>query len=309
MSIAVHQLTKHYGDQTAVDNISFGVATAGVTGFLGPNGAGKSTTMKILTGFLQPSAGSVRVCGVDVVAAPLKAKRLMGYLPESNALYADLYVREYLSFVGKLYKTPGLANRVATCVEMVGLQTEVTKKISQLSKGYKQRVGLAAALLHQPPVLILDEPTSGLDPNQIVEIRNLIKLLGQTQTVLLSTHIMQEVEAVCNHVVIINKGKLVANDTLQNLKRGAQAQALRVGFEEVLEPEWLWRLPGVEVVEKLDAHHWQLQGEAPADLRRQVLQWAGQQGLNITGMQVSGGSLEDIFRQLTTTEAPTATQS
>jgi ABC-2 type transport system ATP-binding protein len=217
MSIRVEGLTKIYGDQKAVDNISF-TAGAGVLGFLGPNGAGKSTTMKILTGFIPQTAGRAEVCGFDVAANPIEVKRNIGYLPESNALYADMYVKESLAFVADIHQLNSPAKRIAEVIEQTGLGQEQQKKISQLSKGYKQRVGLAQAIIHNPQVLILDEPTSGLDPNQLISIRQLILDLGKTKTVILSTHIMQEVEAVCNHVIIINKGKIVTNDTLEHLK-------------------------------------------------------------------------------------------
>ncbi|TAD84617.1 MAG: gliding motility-associated ABC transporter ATP-binding subunit GldA [Bacteroidetes bacterium] len=302
MSIVVQHLTKQYGQQLAVNNISFEVANTGITGFLGPNGAGKSTTMKMLTGFLAPDGGTAQVAGFNMATEAIKAKQHIGYLPESNALYTDMYVREYLQFVAKIYKIADRSKRVEQCLDEVGLAPEANKKIGQLSKGYKQRVGLAAALLHQPQVLILDEPTSGLDPNQIVDIRNLIKALGTTRTVLLSTHIMQEVEAICNHVIIISKGTLVANDDLQNLRQAAGTQALKVSFEEVLEPEWLRRLPGVSTVERIDNHNWLLTGSNPAELRRQVMQLAANQALNVASLQNTGGSLEEIFRQLTTSQ-------
>ncbi len=217
MSIRVEGLTKIYGEQKAVDNISFS-ATQGVLGFLGPNGAGKSTTMKILTGFIPATAGKAEVCGFDVATHPIEVKRSIGYLPESNALYTDMYVKESLAFIADIHQLHESGKRIADVIEMTGLGPEQHKKIGQLSKGYRQRVGLAQAILHDPQVLILDEPTSGLDPNQLISIRQLITDLGKTKTVILSTHIMQEVEAVCSLVIIINKGKIVTNDTLKNLK-------------------------------------------------------------------------------------------
>lgn len=304
MGIVIDTLTKKYGEQVAVNGISLQIDKAGVVGFLGPNGAGKSTTMKMLTGYLTPDAGSIRVCGTNVLAEPLAAKRHIGYLPESNALYYDMYVREYLSFTAALY-LPGetgkqRAARVETALEQVGLRPEAHKKTGQLSKGYKQRVGIAAALLHNPDVLILDEPTSGLDPNQLVEIRALIKTLGQSKTVLLSTHIMQEAEAMCERVIIIHKGNIAADDTLANLqKSGQQARQLRVGFEEPLEPEWLRRLAAVASVEKVDALQWILHTHDTDAARRQVLQLAAGHNLNISSLQVAGGSLEEIFKQAT----------
>jgi ABC-2 type transport system ATP-binding protein len=217
MSIHVEGLTKIYGEQKAVDNIGFSAAP-GVLGFLGPNGAGKSTTMKILTGFIPATGGKTEVCGFDVATNPIEVKRCIGYLPESNALYTDMYVKESLAFIADIHQLHEPAKRIADVIEMTGLGPEQHKKIGQLSKGYRQRVGLAQAILHDPQVLILDEPTSGLDPNQLISIRQLITDLGKTKTVILSTHIMQEVEAVCNHVIIINKGKIVTDDTLKNLK-------------------------------------------------------------------------------------------
>jgi ABC-2 type transport system ATP-binding protein len=217
MSIVVESLTKIYGEQKAVDGISFS-AQPGVLGFLGPNGAGKSTTMKILTTFIPQTAGKASVCGFDVEKQPLEVKRIIGYLPESNPLYLDMYVKESLLFIAGIHQMQSPQNRIAEIIEQTGLGPEQHKKIGQLSKGYRQRVGLAQAILHDPQVLILDEPTSGLDPNQLIGIRQLILDLGKTKTVILSTHIMQEVEAVCNHVIIINKGKIVADDTLTGLR-------------------------------------------------------------------------------------------
>jgi ABC-2 type transport system ATP-binding protein len=222
MSIRVEGLTKIYGEQKAVDGISFS-AEPGVLGFLGPNGAGKSTTMKILTGFIPQTGGKASVCGFDLNTRPIEVKRNIGYLPESNALYTDMYVKESLNFIAGIHGIHEPEKRIADIIEQTGLGPEQHKKIGQLSKGYRQRVGLAQAILHDPQVLILDEPTSGLDPNQLIGIRRLIVDLGKTKTIILSTHIMQEVEAVCNHVIIINKGKIVTNDTLENLK-GANAK-------------------------------------------------------------------------------------
>src|SRR5580704_2869500 len=217
MSISVQSLTKVYGQQKAVDSISFS-AKPGVLGFLGPNGAGKSTTMKILTGFIPQTSGKASVCGFDVETQPLEVKRSIGYLPESNPLYTDMYVRESLAFIADIHQIPNPEKRIDEIIELTGLTPEKHKKISQLSKGYRQRVGLAQAIIHDPQVLILDEPTSGLDPNQLIGIRQLILDLGKTKTVILSTHIIQEVEAVCDHVIIINKRKSVADDTLNGLR-------------------------------------------------------------------------------------------
>jgi ABC-2 type transport system ATP-binding protein len=225
MSISVESLTKVYGKQKAVDSISFS-AKPGVLGFLGPNGAGKSTTMKILTGFIPQTSGKASVCGFDVQTQPLEVKRSIGYLPESNPLYQEMYVRESLAFIANIHGIPNAEKRIEEVIEITGLTPEKHKKIGQLSKGYRQRVGLAQAIIHDPQVLILDEPTSGLDPNQLIGIRQLIRDLGKTKTIVLSTHIMQEVEAVCDHVVIINKGKIVANDSLEGLRKNNAKKSL-----------------------------------------------------------------------------------
>lgn len=220
MSIQVEQLTKIYGAQKAIHNISFNVNKGEIVGFLGPNGAGKSTTMKILTGYLQATNGKALVAGINVQNNAIEVKKKIGYLPESNALYYDMYVKEYLKFIAGVHNIQHLASRISNVIELTGLQVEQHKKIGQLSKGYKQRVGLAAALIHNPEVLILDEPTSGLDPNQIVEIRNVIKEQGKNKTVLFSSHILQEVEAICDRIIIINKGQIVADDKLESLQKG-----------------------------------------------------------------------------------------
>jgi ABC-2 type transport system ATP-binding protein len=298
MSIQVNKLVKKFGNQTAVNEISFAAESGSITGFLGPNGAGKSTTMKMITGYLVPDGGKALVCGIDVAANPLPARQKIGYLPESNALYFDMYVKEYLEFTAGVYKVPMLEQAVYNVIEQVGLGPEYKKKIGQLSKGYKQRVGLAAAIIHEPEVLILDEPTSGLDPNQIVEIRNLIKDLSKAKTVLLSTHIMQEVEAICDNVIIIHQGNIVANEKLAELKKKHAAPGLRISLKERLEPEWFARLETVSLVEKLDAYNWQLSTTDVAAARKQVMQLAIDQNLNIVSMQ-EGGSLEELFRKLT----------
>ena len=223
MSIVVENLLKQYGEQKAVNKISFNIQKGEIVGFLGPNGAGKSTTMKMITGYLTPDAGKASVCGMDVVAHPIEIKKKIGYLPESNALYYDMYVKEYLSFIAGVHQIENLKSQIDNIIELTGLTIEQKKKIGQLSKGYKQRVGLAAALIHSPEVLILDEPTSGLDPNQIIEIRNLIKQQSVNKTVLFSSHILQEVQAICDRIIIINKGNIVADDTLANLQKNNQS--------------------------------------------------------------------------------------
>lgn len=299
MSIEVSGLTKVYGAQRAVDDISFKVARGEIVGFLGPNGAGKSTTMKMITGYLQPDGGNAVVSGIDVALNPLAAKKKIGYLPESNALYYDLYVREYLRFIADVHGLQSPKNRIEEVIQTVGLLPEKGKKIGQLSKGYKQRVGIAAALLHSPEVLILDEPTSGLDPNQIVEIRGVIKEQGRDKLVLFSSHILQEVEAICDRVIIINKGKIVADENLAELRQRSHSNFVAVTFGEPLEAEWLRRLQSVQSVEKRDAYNWRLETKDPETVRRQVLQLALEQNLNIVSLNSESGSLEEVFRQLT----------
>lgn len=299
MSITVKNLTKTYGEQKAVDAISFTVNKGEIVGFLGPNGAGKSTTMKIITGYLSPDSGDVSVGGIDVTKDPLAAKKKVGYLPESNALYYDMYVKEYLDFIADIHKISNRQTAINGVIEQVGLTKEKSKKIGQLSKGYKQRVGLAAALLHNPDVLILDEPTSGLDPNQIIEIRNVIKEQGKDKLVLFSSHILQEVEAICDRVIIINKGKIVADDKLANLQRASSGNVVRVSFKEALETEWLNRLPGVKSVTRVDAYTWAIETDKAEDVRKGLLQLAVDHNLNIASLQSENKSLEDIFRQLT----------
>jgi ABC-2 type transport system ATP-binding protein len=270
-----------------------------IVGFLGPNGAGKSTTMKMITGYLKPDAGDITVSGIDVKKAPLEAKKKIGYLPESNALYYDMYVREYLQFIAEVHRLQNGKEKIQTMIETVGLAPEKGKRIGQLSKGYKQRVGLAAALLHQPEVLILDEPTSGLDPNQIVEIRQVIKDQGKDKLVLFSSHILQEVEAICDRVIIINKGTIVADDALQNLQKNTSGQVVKVRFKEPLEAEWLRRLPAVKTVHKETAMEWTVETDDAEAVRRALLQLAVQQNLNIVSLQNESSRLEDVFRTLT----------
>jgi gliding motility-associated transport system ATP-binding protein len=302
MSIEVKNLTRLYGEQKAIDQISFKVDKGEIVGFLGPNGAGKSTTMKIITGYLQPDEGEAIVSGIPVKKQPLAAKATIGYLPEANPLYYDQYVREYLGFIADIHNVPAKSKkeRIEAVIQTVGLSLESKKKIGQLSKGYKQRVGLAAALIHDPEVLILDEPTTGLDPNQIVEIRDVIKTLGQNKTVLFSSHILQEVEAICDRVIIINRGKLVANDKLSNLRSQAvNNNVLRVTFKETLETEWLQRLNSVQSVNKISTSEWELICSDINEAKRQLLELALQHNLNIVSLQTGGQSLEDVFRSLT----------
>ena len=302
MSITVKNLTKIYGEQRAVDAISFTVNKGEIVGFLGPNGAGKSTTMKMITGYLAPDGGTVSVSDVDVIKDPQSAKKKIGYLPESNALYYDMYVKEYLEFIADVHHINNKKKVIGDVIKQVGLTKEKAKKVGQLSKGYKQRVGLAAALLHDPEILILDEPTSGLDPNQIVEIRNVIKEQGKNKLVLFSSHILQEVEAICDRVIIINKGRIVADDTLVNLQSRSATNIVRVQFKEALEAEWLRRLQGVKTVNKIDSYTWGIETDEQELVRKQLLQLALEQNLNIVSLQSHSQSLEEVFRQLTTTQ-------
>jgi ABC-2 type transport system ATP-binding protein len=300
MSISVHSLVKNYGAQKAVDHISFEVGKGEIVGFLGPNGAGKSTTMKILTGFLLPDDGSVKVAGVDVLQHPQEAKKMIGYLPESNPLYLDMYVREYLFFMADLHQLQNPTIRIEEVIDDVGLRPESNKKISQLSKGYKQRVGLAAALIHRPEVLILDEPTTGLDPNQIIEIREVIRLLGQQKTILFSSHILTEVEAICDRVVIINKGRLIADGTLAQLQANNSRPTIRVQFKEHLEQQWLERAAkAFTSVRRIAEREWELGTNDLAEARKQLLELAVRENLSIESLQSGDKSLEEVFRQLT----------
>ena len=301
MSILVNEATKIYGTQRAVDAISFQINKGEIVGFLGPNGAGKSTTMKMITGYLEPDGGAISVSGIDVQKHPLEAKKKIGYLPESNALYYDMYVREYLEFMAGVHVVKNAKAKVWNVIETVGLTPESAKKIGQLSKGYKQRVGLAAALLHNPEVLILDEPTSGLDPNQIIEIRQVIKEQGKDKIVLFSSHILQEVEAICNRVIIIIKGKIVADDELSNLQQQSTANMVKVSFKEPLEAEWLNRLRGVKMVRKTDTYTWNIETDEPETVRKQILELSLQNNLNIVSLHSESQSLEEVFRNLTNT--------
>lgn len=300
MSIEVKNLLKVYGEQKAVNNISFKVNKGEIVGFLGPNGAGKSTTMKIITGYLQQTAGEAFVCGINVAEQPMETKKKIGYLPELNALYYDMYVREYLGFVAEVHKVLQQKEKIESVIELTGLKIESKKKIVQLSKGYKQRVGLAAALLHDPEVLILDEPTTGLDPNQIIEIREVIKKQGLNKTVLFSSHILQEVEAICDRVIIINKGQLVADDKLSNLqKRQTENHVVIVQFKEPVDIKMLQQLKDVSKVEEPQTSNFKIQTNNPEAIRKQILEIALQQNLNIISLQSENYSLESIFKTLT----------
>jgi ABC-2 type transport system ATP-binding protein len=255
--------------------------------------------MKMITGYLEPSAGDIDVNGVDVKKDPLDAKKKIGYLPESNALYYDMYVREYLDFIADVHRVKNKKQKVEDVIQLTGLTSESKKRVGQLSKGYKQRVGLAAALLHDPDVLILDEPTSGLDPNQIIEIRNVIKEQGKNKLVLFSSHILQEVEAMCDRVIIINKGKIVADDKLSNLQQRSSSSVVRVQFKEALEQEWLRRLAAVKSVNKIDSNTWNIETNDPDTVRTELKKLERENNLDIVSLQSESQSLEEIFRSLT----------
>jgi ABC-2 type transport system ATP-binding protein len=298
MSIEVKNLTKFYGEQAAVNSISFEVKKGEIVGFLGPNGAGKSTTMKIITGFIPSTSGEVRVCGKLVDVDSLDTRKLIGYLPENNPLYLDMYVKEYLTFVGNIYKIKNVKARVAEMIKAVGLEVEQNKKIGMLSKGYRQRVGLAQAIIHDPEVLILDEPTSGLDPNQLVEIRELIKQIGKEKTVMLSTHIMQEVEAICDRVVIINKGEIVADSKTNELHSEDKVITIYAEFEGEQSKSRLAKINNVRTIEKV-GEGWLFEGNANVDLRKQIAQFAQENKLLVLTLRVEEKRLEEVFKELT----------
>lgn len=301
MSIVIQNLSKVYGAQRALNDISFSVEAGEIVGFLGPNGAGKSTTFKITTGFLPPTEGTVSVAGFNVAEQAMAVKKVIGYLPEHNPLYLDMFVHEYLEFVGGLYgmNSKNLKGKVAEMVERCGLTREQNKKIETLSKGYRQRVGLAQALLHDPKVLILDEPTSGLDPNQLVEIRKLIKEVSENKTVIFSTHIMQEVEALCDRVVIINKGEIVANDRLSYLLAGKRKAAFVVEFEGEVRVEELKQIAGVDTVEILKTNTYKIEGKEGVDIRFELFRFAADKKLSLVGLKQEQQNLESIFQELT----------
>lgn len=298
MSIEVKNLYKYYGEQAAVKNVSFTVNSGEIVGFLGPNGAGKSTTMKIITGFIPASGGDVKVCGLPVDVDSLDTRRKIGYLPEHNPLYLDMYVKEYLEFVGNIYKIKNVRKRVDEMIKAVGLEVEQSKKIGMLSKGYRQRVGLAAAIIHDPEVLILDEPTSGLDPNQLVEIRDLIKSIGKKKTVMLSTHIMQEVEAICDRVVIINKGEIVADNKASELQKRTTVQTVYVEFEDTVDKSQLEKIAQVRKVEQVK-NGWLLETIEEVDLRRVVSKHASENNWLTLTLKIEEKSLEEVFKELT----------
>lgn len=301
MSIKVNNISKTYGEQNALKDVSFEVNTGEIVGFLGPNGAGKSTMMKILTCFIPQASGTATVCGFDISEESLEVRKNVGYLPEHNPLYLDMYVKEYLEFISGLHHLKNVKSRISEMVEMTGLQVEQKKKIGALSKGYRQRVGLAQALIHDPKVLILDEPTTGLDPNQLEEIRNLIIQVGKEKTVMLSTHIMQEVEAVCDRVIIINNGQIVANDitsVLQN-SQSLNKQFITVEFDKATTKNSIKNIEGVFDAINIKDNIWQIEAHTDRDIRTDLFQFAVKNGLVVLTLHKEEQRLEDVFKHLT----------
>jgi len=302
MSVEVKNLTKFYGAQKAVDALSFSVERGDILGFLGPNGAGKTTTMKMLTSYILPSSGQALISGFDVVNDSLETRKRIGYLPENNPLYKEMYIREYLEHVGKIYRVKNLPRRIDEMIEITGLGPERKKKINEISKGFKQRVGLAQAMIHDPEVLIMDEPTSGLDPNQLIEIRQVIRNIGKEKAVILSSHIMQEVEALCNRVIIINQGKLVADDHISAfgaLIKGEQiitVQFRNLSMDDVQKFE---KIPFVNKIFTREEHIIELHADGKQDVRDYIFDTAVKNNLRIIAMQTNTASMEEIFHQLT----------
>lgn len=300
MSIQIAGLTKQFGTQLAVNQLSFEAKPGEILGFLGPNGAGKSTTMKMITGYLSPTAGQVQVCGFDPETDKQEVQKRLGYLPEHNPLYLEMYVKEYLQFVGRLHGVKPLGQRISTMIERTGLEREQHKKIGTLSKGYRQRVGLAQAMLHDPEVLILDEPVSGLDPNQRIDIRKLIRAIGQEKTVVLSTHIMQEVQAVCDRVIIINQGEIVADDPITRLQdRISGNQVIQLELAESVEGKQWQALSVVESTRQLSDRRWELLSTGEADVRSEVFNYVVQQGWTLLELKQLERSVEEVFQRLT----------
>ena len=298
MSIEVKNITKLYGEQKALNNISFNVGSNEIVGFLGPNGAGKSTMMKIITCYIPPTEGTVSVCGFDTNEQSIEVRKQIGYLPEHNPLYLDMYVKEFLEFTGNLYKIKNTKERVKEMIEMTGLQIEQNKKIGALSKGYRQRVGLAQAMIHDPKVLIMDEPTTGLDPNQLEDIRALIIKLGKEKTVMLSTHIMQEVEAMCDRVIIINKGEIVANDQTQTLQQNTTKQLITVEFDKELSLQAIKSITGVEDAVLVDKT-WKIVASIESDVRKELFNYAVKNNIGVLTLNKEEQKLEDVFKALT----------
>ncbi|MFB6306698.1 MAG: gliding motility-associated ABC transporter ATP-binding subunit GldA [Flavobacteriales bacterium] len=301
MSIKVENITKEYGDQKALDNVSFNIESSEVVGFLGPNGAGKTTMMKILTSFIPPTGGNASVCDLDVIENSIEVRKNVGYLPENNPLYYDMYVREYLEFIAGLHKLNSPEQKIEEIIKTVGLTPEQNKQVGTLSKGYKQRLGLAQALIHSPEVLILDEPTSGLDPNQLTEIRDLIKEIGKERTVMLSTHIMQEVEAVCDRAIIIDAGNIVTDSNIKDIREETSSEAkLTVEFDKEIKEKDLFAIDGVKEVSNNEGNTWKLKVNTSDDIRSRIFSFAVENELSVLTMQKEEKSLEDIFKQLTT---------
>jgi ABC-2 type transport system ATP-binding protein len=304
VSISVRNISRRYGNQKALDQVSFEVPKGEILGFLGPNGAGKSTMMKILTTFIPPSEGEASVCGFDIRKDSMEVRRKVGYLPEHNPLYADMYVREYLGFIAGLHRLDRKEDRIRKMIELTGLGPEQHKKIAALSKGYRQRVGLAQALIHDPEVLILDEPTSGLDPNQLADIRQLIRNLGKDRTVMFSTHIMQEVEAVCDRVIIINKGKLVADGGARELSREhTRGYSIMVEFDRAVDRSELMQIQGVQRADARSGNSWELFTQSKEDIRPAVFQFAVNKQLTVLTISRNEKNLETVFRDLTKNSA------
>ncbi len=307
MSIQVNNVSKFYGNQAALDDLSFDIKSGEIVGFLGPNGAGKSTMMKIITCFLPASKGKISVCGLDVENDSIEVRKKVGYLPEHNPLYLDMYVKEYLAFVAGMYNKKvidgnkiSIKDRVAEMVKMVGLTKEQNKKIGALSKGYRQRVGIAQAMIHNPEVLILDEPTSGLDPNQLVDIRQLIQEIGKTKTVMLSTHIMQEVEAICDRIIIIKEGKIVADDTKSKIQQiQGDGQVVYVEFDQAVSRNQLKEIKGVKTVKNIDGNQWLFEAKSKEDIRSAIAKYAQQSNTLILTIRTEEQSIEDVFKALT----------
>ncbi|HVA97866.1 MAG TPA: gliding motility-associated ABC transporter ATP-binding subunit GldA [Bacteroidia bacterium] len=300
MSIKVNNISKKYAEQLALDSVSFEINSGEIVGFLGPNGAGKSTMMKIITCFIPQTSGSATVCGFDINEQSMEVRKNVGYLAEQNPLYLDMYVKEYLGFIAGLHKLKNVPQRIAEMIEITGLQIEQKKKIGALSKGYRQRVGLAQALIHDPKVLILDEPTTGLDPNQLAEIRQLIIKIGKEKTVMLSTHIMQEVEAVCDRVIIINKGKIVADKPTEQLQKTPESeQIITVEFDNKPAENSLQNIENVTNVTHLSGNIWQLSTHSAADIRPLIFQYAVKNNLTVLAMNKEERKLEDVFKELT----------
>ena len=300
MALSVKNITKIYNGQKAIDNISFNINKGEIVGFLGPNGAGKTTTMKIISCFIPSTSGQVSVCDLNVNSAPLKVKEKVGYLPENNPLYTEMYVKEFLLFIAAIHKIKNKKERVQEMIKLVGLEKEQHKKIEMLSKGYKQRIGLAQAMMHNPEVLILDEPTSGLDPNQLEDIRRLIKSFGKEKTVLLSTHIMQEVEAICDRVIIIKEGKIVADESVEGIQeKNQKIQLIQVEFDKKISIKALETIKGVTRIKNIDNNTWLIESESAADLRTAIAKFASQKELLVLTLKKEEEKLEAIFKKLT----------